>query len=353
MTDSRRAPSAQQSLHWGRLSVDAHLNADGSLSIAEVHSMVFTGNWNVGERVFNLRLGQRLRFDGLARWTDGGWQPLREDRTLGAVDTFPFPTSTTLRWRARLSSDPLFADTRISYQLRYTLSGILQRDAGGSTLAHDFAFPDRPGPIEQLDVRLTLDPGWQPLQSLDPQYVATVLPPDRSFVPTVPMRHAGTRTAAAVTSPAVPSPSPVLLRARAEASSELQPWRGYTFWASNLLDGDVATSWQPASRTAINETVTFDFGDPHQVSSVEIANGLQRVDALGDLFASNRRLRLIALTFDDGSVVQMDFPPNARGFLRRDVGLHVTRRVVLPVLGFHEGARWPDLAVSEVRFLGQ
>src|ERR1019366_9664228 len=51
---------AQKSLHWRALDVKARLDADGSLHVVERHAMVFTGDWNGGERSFRLFPGQRL-----------------------------------------------------------------------------------------------------------------------------------------------------------------------------------------------------------------------------------------------------------------------------------------------------
>src|SRR5262249_50941943 len=49
---SPRAQAAQRELHWDALDVEAHLDADGVLDVIERHTMVFTGDWNGGERVF-------------------------------------------------------------------------------------------------------------------------------------------------------------------------------------------------------------------------------------------------------------------------------------------------------------
>lgn len=187
------APSlAQRELHWATLGVTAHLNADGSLAVVEEQAIVFTGDWNGGERIFNVRPGQSLRFEGLSRWADSGWQALRESSDLAEIDTYAVSNGRTLRWRSRRTSDPPFDKTTIRYQIRYSLSGILNKDGDRYTLDHDFAFPDRTGTIERLDVRLTLDAAWQPSQPLPPSYTASGLPPGRSFVVTVPLRYTGT-----------------------------------------------------------------------------------------------------------------------------------------------------------------
>src|SRR6185436_4783310 len=55
-----RAALAQRELHWDRLVVDAQLDAEGRLHVTETQGMVFTGDWNGGERVFNIRPQQKL-----------------------------------------------------------------------------------------------------------------------------------------------------------------------------------------------------------------------------------------------------------------------------------------------------
>jgi len=53
---------AERELHWDTLEVEAHLNGNGVLDVTEHHTMVFTGDWNGGERVFNVRPRQKLEF---------------------------------------------------------------------------------------------------------------------------------------------------------------------------------------------------------------------------------------------------------------------------------------------------
>jgi uncharacterized membrane protein YgcG len=183
---------AQRELHWDALTVTAHLNADGSLTVAEEQAIVFNGDWNGGERVFSVRPRQTLSVGGMARWTGGGWQPMREDGGLGSVDDYAL-NGTTLRWRSRLPSDPPFDRTSIRYLLRYTLGGILRRDGDRLTLDHDFAFPDRSGSIDRFELNLTLDPVWQPMTEVGGRYSAA-LAPGKSFVLTIPLRYVGSGT---------------------------------------------------------------------------------------------------------------------------------------------------------------
>ena len=185
---------AQRTLHWDALEVAAHLDANGRLHVVEIQTMVFSGEWNGGERVFNIRPRQGLSFEGMDRGVGSNWQPMTEDGRLDSVDDYAFTDASTLRWRSRLPSAAPFNNTAIRYQLRYTLSGILQKDGDAYTLDHDFAFPERAGPINRFDLRLTLDPAWQPTTELPERYSTTNLAPGRAFVVTLPMRYAGSGT---------------------------------------------------------------------------------------------------------------------------------------------------------------
>src|SRR5216110_1072093 len=98
---------AQRQLSWDALDVTARLDADGGLDVVEQQTMVFSGDWNGGERTFNLRPRQQLTFVGMERIDPTTRQriPLREDGSLGEVDAYAFTDSRTLRWRSRRQSD--------------------------------------------------------------------------------------------------------------------------------------------------------------------------------------------------------------------------------------------------------
>jgi hypothetical protein len=73
---------AQRSLHWEAIDVEAQLDASGRLHVAETHTMVFTGDWNGGERQFDVRPRQTFVFRELLRQVNGEWQPLRADASI-------------------------------------------------------------------------------------------------------------------------------------------------------------------------------------------------------------------------------------------------------------------------------
>jgi len=192
------AAFAQRELHWDSLDVAAHLGDDGTLAITEIHAMVFSGDWNGGERVFSIRPRQRLDFEGIRRITPAGAIALREDSSLDDVDEYAWAGSYTLRWRSRLRSAPPFANTALRYELKYALSNVLLKEGDQYRLDHDFAFSDRVGAIAHFTLRLTLDPAWQPLADVPPRYTAGPLPPGRSFVVDLPLRFSGAEAPAAI-----------------------------------------------------------------------------------------------------------------------------------------------------------
>src|SRR5262245_6644361 len=206
-----RAAVAQRELHWDRLDVEARLDAAGRLQVTETQSMVFTGDWNGGERAFNLRPHQTLSFTGISRRAAGGLLDLKEDRTLSSVDDYAWTDARTLRWRSRLPTDPPFARTALTYVLRYQLSGVLVRNGGEYRLDHDFAFPDRAGTIDRFNLRLTLDSVWQPLTAIQDVYATSGLEPGRGFVLTIPLRFTGAGQPAARQGPSSSSIAMALL----------------------------------------------------------------------------------------------------------------------------------------------
>jgi hypothetical protein len=152
---------AQRSLSWRALEVKARLDADGRLYVVERHAMVFTGDWNGGERSFRVLPGQHLSLGAVRRIdpSSGNARTLVSG-SLDEADRYALVNGTTLRWRSRLPSDPPFADTEIDYEIAYSLSGVLLNRGGTYVLDHNFALPDADKTIESLSVDIDLDPVW-------------------------------------------------------------------------------------------------------------------------------------------------------------------------------------------------
>lgn len=145
----------------------------------------------------------------------------------------------------------------------------------------------------------------------------------------------------------------VLRAAHIAASSEHAPNPGYTFVATNLVDGALNTSWQPASSDHISpKWIRLDFDGEVTVTSVAIANGFQAKDRYGDEFLLNSRIAMARLRFEDSSEVPIRFADNARGYARFVIPKKTTRSLELLVDGTYAGTKWNDLAISEIEITG-
>jgi uncharacterized membrane protein YgcG len=203
--------AAQRQLHWRELAVQARLESDGTLAVSETHAMVFSGDWNGGERSFRVRLGQRLTLDGIHRRdpASDAWLPLQRG-SLDAIDRWDWSGRSTVRWRSRLPSDPPFDAAEIVYRLDYRLSGILHRERDGWLLDHDFAFSDRAGNIERFVLDLELAPEWQAEGGLPSHLVEGPLFPGEGRVVSARLRYAGAGAPANATPPR-PAPTEMWL----------------------------------------------------------------------------------------------------------------------------------------------
>jgi uncharacterized membrane protein YgcG len=195
------AARAEKALHWRALDVKARLDAAGALHVVERHAMVFTGDWNGGERVFRLFPGQKLSFESIKRVdpaTGAARELVRGD--LAEVDRYGFTNATTLRWRSRLPSDPPLENTEIDYDIAYTLSGVLLKQGRTYSLDHNFALPDAIRMIEAFSVDLDLDPAWAAPADFVRHRTAGPLRPGQDFVVRAELTRPGGGSPAAVQS---------------------------------------------------------------------------------------------------------------------------------------------------------
>jgi len=186
------ALAQDRQLLWPAMHVDARLDSAGVLHVRERQTMLFSGDWNGGQRTFNLRVGQRLTLERLVRVdsvTEREVELVEGD--LEEVDEYGWGEGRTLRWRSRLPTDPPFNLTSLTYVLEYRYSNILVPSGDGFELRHDFAFSDREGVIGSFTATLAIDPAWRTAIALPERYGPASLPPGEGFVIAVPFRFVG------------------------------------------------------------------------------------------------------------------------------------------------------------------
>jgi len=185
------SPGHARELRWRELAVQATLDTEGRLHVRETHAMVFSGAWNGGERVFDLRPGQDLDFHHLERVDPAQGTTRLAEGNLDRVDHWDWTAGDTLRWRSRLPGDPPFDETEIIYVLDYTLSNVLIPQGDGYLLDHDFAFPSREGDIEGFVLDIVAAPEWILPSGLVLHQEGGPLRPGQSWLVTADLSHTG------------------------------------------------------------------------------------------------------------------------------------------------------------------
>ncbi|MBI3790287.1 MAG: DUF2207 domain-containing protein [Gemmatimonadetes bacterium] len=177
-----------RTIGWPSVTVDAVLDANGQLHVRERQVVRFTGDWNGGQRRFDVRAYQWVTLDSLLRLdtASGAWIHLQSGST-AAVDGYEWRNQ-RVRWRSRRESDPPFAATRLTYALHYTYGGMLQPGDSAVVLNHDFGFADREAAIDTFRVHLVVDPAWATPPGFTGDYVRTAVAPGEGFVVRVPLR---------------------------------------------------------------------------------------------------------------------------------------------------------------------
>jgi uncharacterized membrane protein YgcG len=186
------SPVDARELHWKSLEVGATLDGQGVLHVVERQHMVFTGDWNGGERKFDLRPGQEIELRAMTRIdpATGARRAMREG-SLGGVDRYAWFSDRLLRWRARLPDDPPFDNTEIVYDIAYSLYGALVETGDGYALNHDFAFADRTGVIASIVVTLRVDPAWRADGPREQVFRGGPLAPGAGYVVRTPLEWSG------------------------------------------------------------------------------------------------------------------------------------------------------------------
>jgi uncharacterized membrane protein YgcG len=193
-----------RSLYWQNMNVDATLTDEGRLLVREEQTMVFSGDWNGGEREFFIAPGQTFSFAGISRLTESGELLPLHQGSLKKVDDWNWASANKLRWRSRLPDDPPFSETVITYVLEYRLGHILMLQEDGSLrINHSFAFPDRTGEIQNFRLTLHFSGQWQNSQSpviIEEQHLA----PGRSVFYTANLTHSNPGAVEIYEKPLVP-----------------------------------------------------------------------------------------------------------------------------------------------------
>lgn len=130
---------------------------------------------------------------------------------------------------------------------------------------------------------------------------------------------------------------------KVSVSSSQPPSAGYTFVGENLIDGSVATSWQPAKGARGPHWIRLELADEATITEVAIANGFQVVDRIGDEFVLNRKIARAKLRFGEAGELPISFDADTRDYVRFAVTRKKTRTIEILIEDTHPGTKWNDL----------
>lgn len=185
-------PAQDRTLYWPAIDVTARLDSAGRLHVRERQEMLFNGDWNGGERVFRVELGQDLTLDRMFRVDSLGQEHvLTENDELSAIDQFSWSSGRTLRWRSRLPTDPPFENATRTYVWDVVYDNVLKPEGTGFRLDHEFATVDGVGAILQFRLHVTLDPAWRGPADFTGEFGPMALPVGEGFKVDIPLEFRG------------------------------------------------------------------------------------------------------------------------------------------------------------------
>ena len=131
------------------------------------------------------------------------------------------------------------------------------------------------------------------------------------------------------------------------ASSTLPDSGGRSYDPCQLLDGNTSTPWNSAKDDQLAR-LSFTFAQRADLQAVEVVNGHARSQTIFEQNSSVRRLAIKGDTFSLPAVELTD----DRELQRLEEGFGRTAAVVLDIEDIRPGSKFPEVALSEVRFIG-
>jgi hypothetical protein len=182
-------------------------------------------------------------------------------------------------------------------------------------------------------------------------FMGAAVKANRGLLATAPPINAGAAPTPVQAAPVQAAPEPVLVSPRsisASASSELPPTGDVDYSIRNTLDGDGRTAWNNHSAVAgsgVGETLTYRFPRAVHLVRIGLVNGYVKT---AELRADNSRIRGVLITTDSRTLHATLADTASRQRLDRDFG--ATRTITLRVTSIYPGARYTDLALTEIQF---
>lgn len=132
-----------------------------------------------------------------------------------------------------------------------------------------------------------------------------------------------------------------------QASSTLVA-SGYNYETKNLYDNNKSTCWcEGVDGDGIGETITVSFTESVNIDTIQLINGFSKTQ---DLYNKNNRLKKISLTFDDGSVEDIEIKDNYDESQSISFNSHKTKNIVIKINEVYSGTKYQDTCITELSF---
>ena len=141
--------------------------------------------------------------------------------------------------------------------------------------------------------------------------------------------------------------------AYAIANSTFPSSFGLSYSPSNAIDNDLSTWWSPNSPY---HWIKFNFNSPTKIHAIKILNGSHYSNFIyqgvnyGNLYTKNAIITRASLEFSDGTRITVNFEIYD-GMQTVEFPEVTTTFVKLTPVVVHPGSEWPEVCISEVKFL--
>ncbi|TGN09832.1 DUF2207 domain-containing protein [Leptospira ilyithenensis] len=153
----------EKTLSWDKVEVNAHLSSNGTLSVEEIQSIRFNGDWRGPYRHYDFKRGQSIDLISVEKLgKDKIWRILDEGDT-ETKDRYSFSNKKELKIRSREDNDPPFQDEVLTYRIKLEYRNILTKheEKGAYEINHDFLARDRKDSIRKFQLNLNWDKEWE------------------------------------------------------------------------------------------------------------------------------------------------------------------------------------------------
>ncbi|BDA80390.1 hypothetical protein LPTSP3_g33200 [Leptospira kobayashii] len=153
----------EKTLSWDKVEVNAFLSSDGTLSVEEIQSIRFNGDWRGPYRSYDFKRGQSIDLISVEKLgKDKTWRILPGGNA-ETKDSYSFSNKKELKIRSRDDNDPPFQDEVLTYKIKLEYKNILTKKEENAVyeINHDFLAKDRKDSIRKFRLNLNWDEEWE------------------------------------------------------------------------------------------------------------------------------------------------------------------------------------------------